>query len=214
MTVMAFDPARNRNGKLMADVHELGYLEDGWKVLDPTHGKGNFWTVYKPVRLTATDLNPDKSPIGTPVDFTDMPWPAMNFHAVVFDPPYQMNGSASKSKATAAKKEAFGVDDIKDAGQRLKLIVAGLVECARVCEQVLMVKSQDAVYWTEIIWLSRLVMDTVEECGFVKVDELHVSSYQEQPDGTSQQHARRNYSTLQIFKRIAAPGLQQLFEAV
>lgn len=33
------------------------------------------------------------------------------------------------------------------------------------------------------------------------VDELHVRGYRQQPPGRSQKHARRDYSTLLVFKK-------------
>ena len=58
------------NAHLIADCHELGYL-DG-HVLDPTFGKGNWWTVWRPEKLTAHDLDPER---GDGVDYRDLPEP-------------------------------------------------------------------------------------------------------------------------------------------
>lgn len=89
--VFAISDAKN-NGELIAECVKLKYLAPEWPTLDPTYGEGRFWSEFRPDDLTASDLNPAKSPIGRSVDFR----PAMSgyapksFRAIVIDPPYKL----------------------------------------------------------------------------------------------------------------------------
>lgn len=81
---------RATNADLIVECHQLGYLRDDDRVLDPTYGLGTFWRDWRPADLVACDLNPAKSPLGVSVDFTALPWEDEAFDAVVFDPPYKL----------------------------------------------------------------------------------------------------------------------------
>ena len=72
--MLAIGQART-SAELMLDVVELGYLDRTMVTLDPTWGLGRFWKRWRPDHLVGSDLDPAKSPIGFPVDFTELPWP-------------------------------------------------------------------------------------------------------------------------------------------
>jgi hypothetical protein len=129
------------NGHLIADCRRLGYLRDDDHVLDPTYGRGVFWRQWRPAKLTATDLDPAKSPSGESVDFTAMPWPDRSFDAVVFDPPYKLNGTPTKGV-----DERYGVHEPTRWQDRWQLCLDGITECTRVLgDGHLLVKCQDQV---------------------------------------------------------------------
>jgi hypothetical protein len=50
-------------------------------------------------------------------------------------------------------------------------------------------------------WQTDMVTRRAEDAGLTKVDALLFMSHRPQPEGRSQQHARRNYSTLLVFSR-------------
>jgi hypothetical protein len=185
------------NAELIADLGRMGrYLHDDYRTLDPTWGKGRFWTLWQPADLTGCDLNPAKSPIGYPVDFTALPFDPASFDAVVFDPPYKLNGTPS------AADEPYGVDLVASREERHRLIRLGITECVRVVrpDGWVLVKCQDQVNGGKVRWQTRMFADHAEALGCRLVDAAQIESYRPQPPGTAQKHLRRNYSTLLIFQ--------------
>jgi hypothetical protein len=133
------------------------------------------------------------------VDFTALPWPDRFFDAVTFDPPFKLNGTP-----TASVDQRYGVDVYRSREQRHDLILAGITECARVARRVLLVKCQDQVNGGKIRWQTRLFADHAEAQGFELVERFDMLGYRPQPPGRTQQHARRNYSTLLVLERSPA----------
>jgi hypothetical protein len=201
--VMAVGTWRN-NAELIADCARLGYLptDEVAQVCDPTYGLGRFWTVFRPANLTASDLDPAKSPTGTSVDFTDLPWPSQHFDAVVFDPPYKLNGTSTGTGGATCDAD-YGVDRWSGARDRHDLIRRGITECVRVLRVGghLLVKCQDQVNGGKVRWQTREFADHAEQLGCRLVDQLHLLSYRPQPPGRRQEHARRNYSTMLVCRR-------------
>src|SRR5262245_46753182 len=115
------------NAELIADVARLGHLRADRGTLDPTYGLGIFWQKWRPVHLTACDVDPDKSPLGHSVDFRHLPWVDRYFGQVVFDPPYKLNGTP-----TDEVDGRYGVHVPSSWQDRMLTIVAGVRECCRV----------------------------------------------------------------------------------
>ncbi len=194
--VMAISTAKN-NAELIAQAAELGYVGD--RVLDATYGLGRFWKLHTPTMLITNDIDPDRDAMYTN-DFRSMPWLNDSFDTVVFDPPYKLNGTGGSH----ASDEAYGVawrgisrDD------KLALARYGATECIRVLRPGghLLWKCQDQVEGGRVRWQTRIFADHAEAHGCDLVDMLHLPSYRPQPEGTSQQHARRNYSTLLVLRK-------------
>jgi hypothetical protein len=199
--VMAIGAWEN-NAELIADCARLGYLRDDWVTLDPTYGRGRFWTVWRPAELIGCDIDPSKSPCGDSVDFTDLPWRDQRFDAVVFDPPYKLNGTSTGTGAASCDAD-YGVDRWSSARDRHDLIRRGITECVRVLRVGghLLVKCQDQVNGGKVRWQTREFADHAETRGCRLVDMLHLPSYRPQPAGRRQEHARRNYSTMLVLRR-------------
>lgn len=194
MTVMAYGTWAT-NAELIRDVATLGYLREGWWTLDPTYGEGTFWKLWRPKVLTATDLDPLRAPDGV-VDFTAMPWDRGAFDAVVFDPPYKLNGTPDP-----ILDQRYGVHRYTRWQDRMDLIRAGLDECARVLgEGYLLVKCQDQVCSGKVRWQTDEVTNHLARLGLGKVDRFDFPSYRPQPNGRRQVHARRNTSSLLVFQ--------------
>jgi len=190
---------RSNNAQLVADLVELGYIDLSQPILDPTYGYGRWWKDVQPEALTGCDIQPELSPYGRSVDFTDMPFEDGEFDAVLFDPPYKLNGSSHGF----ANDASYGVGNKKPVSiqNRYQLIFDGMSECARVSSRSLIVKCQDQVSSGKVQWQSRTFADYGESLGFRLADMLFVSGSRKQPAGRRQIHARRDYSTALVFLR-------------
>jgi hypothetical protein len=92
------------NAELIRDCASLGYLHGDWYTLDPTYGLGTFWSLWRPHTLVASDIDPAKSLWGGATDFTNLPWSNNLFDAVVFDPPYKLNGTPDADRRPAVRR--------------------------------------------------------------------------------------------------------------
>lgn len=203
MTVMAISEAKN-NAELIVECVDLGYLHADWHTLDPTYGLGRFWSKWQPTNFRRHDLDPQRAPDG-PMDFRLLfnHYDAATFHAVVFDPPYKLNGTGGSHPSD----EAYGVATQGIPWQaRMLLCTDGIYQCARVLKPggYLLVKCQDQVCSGKVRW------QTLEFAHYARslsiypcelVDMLHLASYRPQPQGRRQVHARRNYSTMLVLRR-------------
>ena len=199
--VLAADTWRS-NAELIADVAKLGYLKADYRTLDPTYGLGVFWRRWRPDDLVACDLDPAKSPLGRSVDFTNLPWPAGSFSAVVLDPPYKLNGTP-----TADIDARYGVDEREHWRDRLDLIERGIAECARVLRPggTFLLKCADQVCSGQIRWQTDEFSHHAAAVGFRKVDRFDMLGHaRPQPRGRRQVHARGRGSTLLVFERLAS----------
>jgi len=187
------------NGHLIADVFELyRYLTgDDPEVLDPTYGKGNWWTRYRPARLVA----PVRS---EGWDFTAMPaeWSG-RFDVVAYVPPYVSVGGRSTT-GLADMHGAYGLTDAPRTPAELQTVIdAGLVECVRVTRPggVILVKCQDYIS-SGRLWLgTHHTLTHALALGVEVVDRLeHYGAVRPQPSGRRVMHARRNLSTLFVLR--------------
>lgn len=182
------------NAAMIADVAKLGYL-DG-RVLDATYGEGNFWSDWKPEELVTNDLF---KPADHGHSYREFPirWEC-SFDSVVFDPPYKLNGTP----ALGEFDDRYGVEKPMNREERLEDIRLGAVECHRVARRLVLVKCQDQVEGGKVRWQTDLVTRAVEELGAIKVDRFDfLYDPRPQPGDRRQVTARRNYSTLLVFRR-------------
>lgn len=205
-TVMAIGERRN-NAELIADCFMLGYLHESWVILDPTYGEGRFWTAAHPDGLLASDLYKGDRWDGAQwvgiADFTALTATDRAVDAVVFDPPYKLNGT-STGRGAAASDYAYGVDRPATWQERHDLIRRGITEACRVARRYVLIKCQDQVCSGTVRWQTHEFADHAAACGFQLVDKLHVQGSRPQPSGRRQVHARRDYSTLLVTKRAGA----------
>ena len=199
--VLAVGGWRNNAEMIRDAVVPLGYLRADWDTLDPTFGLGRFWALWCPDRLVASDLDPAKSPTGTPVDFRDLPHPDASFDAVVFDPPYKLNGTSTGRGASASDAD-YGVAGPATWQARHELIRDGITEATRVLKPggMLLVKCQDQVCSGQVRWQTREFAAHAEGLGHRLVDRFDLLGHRPQPAGRRQVHARRNTSTLLILR--------------
>jgi hypothetical protein len=189
------------NADLVVSVVQLGYLSSEVPTLDPTYGYGTWWKKWAPRDLQRHDLDPAKAPDG-PMDFTSMPYLDASFGAVTFDPPYKMNGTATEAD------ERYGVHQPATWQGRLELMRLGMTECARVLKPRgrLLVKCQQQVSSGEVRWQDFEMHLHGLSLGLKLEDRFDMLGHRPQPinnpNGTPrrQVHARRNASTLLVFR--------------
>lgn len=200
MTVLSIDKYRT-NAELIAACAELGYLTKQTYTWDATYGEGTFWKLWRPYRLWRSDIVAAKSPMGLPIDFTQTNWRDRQFDAVVFDPPYKLNGTPDPEV-----DRRYGVDKPSTWHDRIELMRKGLREACRVSDDWVFVKCQDQVVSGKIRWQTDMMTSCAHWEGFGKYDRLDMLSYRPQPANRSQKHSHRNASTLLVFKRLYNPN--------
>lgn len=202
MEIDAIGPYQN-NAELIEACVQLGYLHKDLFTVDPTYGLGKFWSNWAPTDLWASDLERYKSPQGYPVDARQLPFDDGAVDAVVLDPPYKLNGT-SNSGGPANSDESYGVaGDYIKWQDRHTLVCEMLTEAARIVRSKghVLLKCQDQVCSGRIRWQTWEFSEYAEqECGLRLVDSLMLVGKRKQPAG-NQKHARRNYSTLLIFRK-------------
>lgn len=190
---------RGSNGVLIARVARLGYLGGpASTVLDVTHGRGMWWTRYRPAGLI----------VGTD-DFRHRPDPDGSIEIVCFDPPYISTGNRETSSVDDFY-DRYGLGDLKGWRAIRQLIDDGLGECARILAPGghLLVKCMDYTESGAKVWNTFHVVAEAERIGLILVDRFHhLTNGGPQPmtnlDGSprEQQHAREVTSMLLVFTR-------------
>ena len=200
MTVNAIGDYKN-NADLMVACRELGYLSDDMLIWDPTYGLGRFWTQWKPELLMWTDLDASKSPYNNKsTDLLEVWW-GCRFDAIVLDPPYKLNGTPSQG-GPASSDESYGVHEPRTWQERHQLIRDMIDAAHRNLRDggTLLLKCQNQVCSGQVRWQTIEFTNHAATLGLRLVDELMLVGARPQPSGRRQVHARRNYSSLLVFK--------------
>lgn len=183
------------NADLIEAVAKLGYVSSDDVVFDATFGRGVWWKSFSPSVL-----------IRGAGDFRKLPAADNTYDVVAFDPPYRLNGTPDRGE----EDSRYGIDIPTRWQDRLVLMTEGLNECIRVTRvggRVLM-KCQDQVCSGKVRWQTDDFTFHAMVRGCEKLDELHLMRpVRPQPSGRDQVHARRNYSTLLVFRKIS-PNLR------
>lgn len=187
------------NAELIEDVAKLGYLRSEWRTLDPTYGKGVWWKKWRPNEMVTYCRPEDGS------DFRHLPEPDQSFDAIAFDPPYVCVGGRSTT-GLPEFHERFGLTDAPTSPAALQVLInAGLIEARRLLrpDGMLLIKCQDYIssgkFWNGTGRTSRFCAETL---GLEIVDRFEmIGSPRPQPSGRRQVHARRNLSTLFVFRK-------------
>lgn len=192
---------RETNGELIADAHDLGYIPG--RVLDTTIGPdAGFWTKHRPDELVTNDINPSVE-----ADFhhdirDGLPFDDRSFDTVVFDPPYRMSGTR-KGTSASVLDERYGLDgEYEPASVIYDRFERGTLESLRLAGQFVLVKCMDQISSGSYQPQTFFVWRTATTAGAILVDHLLVVSNhpRSQPAGRRQVHARREYSSLLVFR--------------
>lgn len=194
------------NGDLIADAARLGYLDDQLETIDPTWGRGRWWTVFTPCRLTRHDLH---TLDGT--DFRQLPHEDGAFARAAYDPPYVCPGGRETSTMpefhdrygmARTPKTPAGLQEMND---------EGLAEVYRVLEAkgIVLAKCADYVWSGQLQAGTHDTLTAALALGFRLLDRFeHIGIPRPQPsrsraDGepVRQHHARRNLSTMFVLQK-------------
>lgn len=188
------------NADLIADVAQL-YLGDAEYVLDPTYGRGLWWTKWRPRLLVDHDIRNDG------VDFRALPYDDDTFDAAAYDPPYVSVGGRATT-GLPEMHDRYGLEAAPRSPADLQdLIDAGLTEVARVVKPqgIVLVKCQDYISSGKLWPGTHRTLTHALDIGLHLVDRFeHIAAApRPQPPGRRQVHARRNLSTLFV---LSTPG--------
>lgn len=186
-----------RNGAMIVALAELGYLRKTWRTLDPTYGRGLWWTTWKPDSLVAHDITLDG------VDFQRLPHGDDTFDAVAFDPPYVSSGGRLTTGITDMHAR-YGMDKAPYTPLALQLMInGGIHEAKRVLTPrgMLIMKCQDYISSGKLWPGTHYTIEYALTLKLEYVDRLeHIGNARAQP-WNHQVHARRNYSTVLVFRK-------------
>lgn len=186
---------RGTNADLISACARLGYIEG--KVLDATYGRGAFWNVWRPERLTTNDLHADGT-VEFGFDFRRLGFDDGEFDTVVFDPPYKLNGTPVLGEQDAR----YGTNTRMNRDEVMALIRDGARDCWRVTARWLLVKCQDQVEGGKMRWQTDMVTRVIEDLGGRKVDRFDlVGNVRPQPPGRQQRTSRHTSSQLLVFRK-------------
>lgn len=190
----------SNNAQLIEDAAQLGYL-DGL-VLDPTYGEGKFWSRFRPTDFATNDLH---KPADLSYDFCNVGLNDDTFDAVVFDPPYKLAGKRDDGGLTdgdITMEGRYGTGgEYVPTRKVAELLVCGTQEACRLSRRFVLVKCMDQVASGRVHWQTDDVTAAAAACGFRKADSFMLKRSRAQDLKRRQVHARRNYSTLLVFKK-------------
>ncbi|MBP6730174.1 MAG: hypothetical protein KA129_11140 [Microthrixaceae bacterium] len=191
--IMAFDATRRRNSQAIVDAMMLGWVDS--PCVDLTYGLGRFWGA-RPDRMVRCDINPTLD-VDVVCDFRSTPFTDHSFRAVVFDPPYKLNGRGGSCAEDAGYGVADGWDDRRD------LYADGIAEAARIVQRGghVLVKGQDQIAGGYLRSFAAVVIPMAERHGLRPIGQLHVAGVtRPQPSGRPQRSPRNATSTLLAFR--------------
>lgn len=185
------------NGALIADCARLGYLKPELLTLDPTYGRGGWWTRWRPDRLVAHDIRQDG------VDFRELPELDGSVEQAVFDPPYMAPGGR-KTSGLGDFNDRFGLHTAaRTPAENQGLINGGVSDLYRVLADgaLLLAKCMDYINGGAYFAGTHYTLTHALSVGFELVDRLEHARQPGPQSQTSQLHARRNLSTLFVLRK-------------
>lgn len=210
------------NAELIAEVAKLGYLRQRSTVIDPTYGEGKWWTIFRPDNLICHDLFKLDG-----VDFRHLPEGDMCADAVALDAPYVASGGRETSTIDEMN-DRYGIGKTIEHGgnpttpaENQDLMHGGMKEALRVLKPkgILLVKCMDYITSGHLWPATHYAIEYGLDLGFEYLDRFeHVGGTGPQPDknldGSDriQVHARRNLSTLLVFRAPRRKQASSLFD--
>jgi len=200
--ILAFNRAVT-NADLMVKCRDLGYISQTDVVLDVTFGEGRFWSLWTPPVFVRSDIAGGEAIFKW--DFRKIPLPDGSVNTVILDAPYKLSGTANRG-GPASSDASYGINDYMPWQEKHQMIRDGITETSRLIVKGghLLLKCMDQVCSGEVRWQTYEFKDHAEQMGLQLVDRFDLEGYRKQPTGRRQVHARRNHSTLLVFKQKVA----------
>ena len=191
------------NGHLVEDLVRAGYLNPDDVTLDPTFGRGTWWSRWKPDVLISHDLRLDG------VDFRHLPEVDESIDVVAFDPPYVPQGGTTFTGSKMTEdRDRYGLEDGPTSLPELEdLIFGGMGEALRVLRRGgrLLVKCQSFRHGRVFRPMPTRIVNHAETIGFRILDEM-IHLRRPGPISVETRRPRRNHSTLLIFEKPRSPS--------
>jgi hypothetical protein len=173
---------------------------DASSVYDPTYGHGGFLegNLLSHLKVTATDLKPDRAAPDGVADVRFLPFADGHFDVVVFDPPHNADAGADSVMGSR-----FGTYTEKDLEQ---VVRQGTRECWRAAGLGVVAKITDAVHGQRYVCMSDWVRESLAAPPMVPYDRVDYvrPSNLEDPRWTEKGEPcsmRNNGSTFLVFRK-------------
>lgn len=200
------------NGELIADVATL-YIKPSDLVVDLTYHRGLWWTKYHHDRSRFLGLqwrHDDRRAMAPPDpcalidDFAFLPLDDETVDVVAFDPPYISKGGRDTSTIDEMDA-AYGLREANRTPRGLHIDnMGGFSEACRIVKPqgYVMVKCMDYISSGKLQPVTQWTITAAEEMYKMKlVDRFEHVGHPGPQSQTRQVHARRNLSTLLMFKK-------------
>jgi len=207
------------NNEVFPRVLDL-HVEDGATIADVTYGKGVFW---KDVDLSnyevyVSDLDPERSPSGHPVDCRNLPYEDNSLDVVVLDPPYAEgfyrrnkemlaggDGSHQQFRENYSNGEVLDTNGAKYHQAVLDVYYKGGMEAHRVLKEdgTFIVKTQDEVSANTQELTHIQITNFYEGKLDFYTKDLFVTVRSNRPAVSgmhNQVHARKNHSFFMVYE--------------
>lgn len=209
--VLAATAWRNNSDVIVAAA-QLGHLRKEWLTLDAAVGKkAVFWKKWRPDHLVTNDFDIEVE-ADFHHDFRDMPsFDDATFDAAVFDPTYVCVGGRSTT-GMPEMHDRYGMTEApKSPEALLEMNKDGLTEIVRVTKPgttktngaLILIKYQDQISSGKFFAGTHYMAQHALDLGCTWVDRLERTqpNSRPQPRHRRQLHARRNLSSLLVFRR-------------
>jgi hypothetical protein len=172
---------------------------DARTVLDMTYGSGRFWSPKHPVTATVAGLDLDPGRARDVVgDFRALDFPDGTFDVCIFDPPYQWDMGKGKPSVMGSR---FGTYHSEEEARAT--IQEGVREAWRVARLGIIVKVQDHVHSSRVVWMSDWVKAALPVEPY---DQTHLVRQHKitDPKWTRQLSVWRNHATFWVWRKDGA----------
>jgi hypothetical protein len=201
------------NDEVFYHILEL-HIDPGSAIADVTYGNGTFWKKVPSGKydLTATDLDPSKSPDTTEgVDCRDLPYDDSSFDCLVLDPPYAEGFYASDGKPSDNDywiKDRYTGESADHSETYHEAVLEMYAQAGREAYRVLredgilIAKMQDEVSQNEQRFTHIEITEIYKEIGYHPKDLFVVVRPDRPYSGNTheQRHARKNHSYFMIYE--------------
>jgi hypothetical protein len=193
-----YSVSTSTNAHVIADIFRV-LFPDARTALDPTYGNGRLWSPKYAVPVTVTGLDLDPSRARDVVgDFRALDFAGEAFDVGIFDPPYQWDMGKGKPSVMGGRFGTYRSEE-----EARATIQQGVREAWRVARLGIIVKVQDHVHSSRVVWMSDWVKAALPVEPY---DQTHLVRKHKitDPKWTRQLSVWRNHATFWIYRKDGA----------